>query len=579
MPKYREINLETGSESDVTIDEIKDFKGSGGEKNVFIKGGKAFGIYHDPKNVMPVEKCRELSVLTHPGIIKPIGLVMKSRSRVGESTMAVHNPWTLCSLFTMAFRNKHRLDVPRINDISAKMNDIVKHAHSHSIWIVDNNENNWLLSDDFQDVFAIDTGNWQTKSFPSQFIMLNIRDPFNPAGSKADWYAQAILLANMYIGKHPFEAAHPKYDAIPRASIENGVQRRPRMETMMRDKIAFFDPACTLNRACFPIDSIPAGLRSWMRETLMGDLRCEPPKDFGTVAAVQKIVQVHSTHKFQFDLIFTAVGDIFRIVHSPIKRIVLADGKWYVGQQAYDYPKEIKNRRLVHAGFDSAGDAFIAWIDSGRLKLSGEFGPITCSINATDLISLDGRVIAVNHHNVMQINVQPRVVLPEVISQIIDMPHATKVYEGCIVQNVLESWRVTFFPRTVKSVTLRIEKLEKCGQIVDAKYENGVLMILGKIKNTFTRYVYFDSVLDGASKVREDADIDRVDMNWTVNDRRTLVEIPDDGKLLASKAMLPYNGKVTEFLDSAITSDMSLVAEGNKTLMFLQNQLFTLTAK
>lgn len=579
MAKFTEMDLVNGSKADISIDDTKDFVGSGGEKKIFIKGQKALGVYHNPDNAMPIERCTELSVLTHPGIVRPQGLLFKASKRVGETMQAIQNPWVLCSLFTMAFRKKHHLDEKAVSVISKAMNEIVQHSHQHGIFVVDNNENNWLVSDDFRRVFAIDTGNWQTPNFKSTMIMLNVKDPFNQPGEKADWYAQAILLANLWIGKHPFEAEHPKYKDIPKAKDINGIPHRPMMESMMKDKVAFFDPQCTLNRACFPLDSIPAALRSWMKETLMGDLRTAPPTDFSVVAAVRTLNVLSSSHKFEITKLFTAVGDILHVVKPNLKRTIITTHKWYVDGQAYDYNLQCKPES-IHVGYTNTDLPVIAGIVDGELRLQSQKESVISHINASDVVSVNGRLIVLNRMSASEVELVDlggRIgVRLNRVGQLLDLPGATKAFPGCVIQNMLGSWRVSTFPIKGRCISTRLIDLED-SQIVDAKYESGVLLVIGQKGGIYSRMTYFERGENELMLARTETNVANEAMNWTVNGRGTMTQIKDDGQLEASKVI--HGSAITRFDDPVLSTEMILTAEGNKTNFIRSNELYSLSVK
>jgi hypothetical protein len=577
MTRYTELNLATRRKTLIHIDENRDFKGSGGEKKVYLKGGFAYGIYHDPINVIPLEKCKELSVLTLSNIIRPQGLLFDNRLQVGESMLAVQNPWVLCSLFTMAFQKDHGITPEIKNHLSKEMNKVLTHAHEKAIYIVDNNENNWLISHDFQHVYAIDTGNWQTKNYPSRFIMLNIKDPFNPPGDKADWYAQAILLASLYIGKHPFEATHPDYENYPKA---DGM-RRPRMEAMMKDKVAFFSPKCRLNRACFPLDSIPKALKRWMESTLMGDLREPAPLDFETVAVIKDTSRITSTKKFDVKLLFTAVGDILRVSKTPLHRVIITTLKWFINEKAQPLPQGVTPGYL-HITYTDQDDPILAWIEDGKLKLYGEKGHIPVTLEASQLLTVSGRLIAISGISAIEVSIrnltnrfQPSF---QVVSQVMDLPNATKAYTGCLVQNMLGSWRVNTFPSKGKSVNTRLPSSLEDQQIVDAKYEGGALMVVTQKKGIYSRYLFFEDSQYQLHLVKEQKNVANEAMNWTVNNWGTMTQILEDGKLEAMHVSITPH-KTHEFLDDLISTDFTLSAEGYKTHFFKGNHLYSLAAK
>jgi hypothetical protein len=69
------------------------------------------------------------------------------------------------------------------------------------------------------------------------------------------------------------------------------------------------------------------------------------------------------------------------------------------------------------------------------------------------------------------------------------LSHATKVFDGVVVQNLLGSTYVSVFPTSGASVQIRMPELDKV-RIVDAKYDNGVLMVLTAKGGTYDRYVF-----------------------------------------------------------------------------------------
>jgi hypothetical protein len=253
------------------------------------------------------------------------------------------------------------------------------------------------------------------------------------------------------------------------------------MEAMMKAKVAFFDPKCKLNRACFPLDSIPSALRKWMQETLMGDLREPAPKDFDVVAVVKALSVLLSSKKFKIEKLFTGVGDILEAARHGIKRYVLTNMKWYSENQAYDLPKNVKPG-AIKVCLTTNDDPVLAWIENAEVKLMGTRGMIPISLNATQLVCVNGRIIALYRMQATEITlkdlgtrIQP---LLKKVGQIMDIPNATKAYSGCVIQNMLGSWRVNTFPDEGSCISTRLIDLEG-SQIVDAKYENGVLMVIG----------------------------------------------------------------------------------------------------
>ncbi len=97
------MNLKVKGKGRVTLSKA-DFVASGGEGSVYRRGSLAYKVYNDPKKMIPVEKIRELSVLTLPQIIRPQDVLLDDHDRpVGYTMTFLSGAFTLCQLFTKAF--------------------------------------------------------------------------------------------------------------------------------------------------------------------------------------------------------------------------------------------------------------------------------------------------------------------------------------------------------------------------------------------------------------------------------------------------------------------------------------------
>ena len=573
--KIDRVSLTTGKKSPVTIRDA-DYKAHGGEKAVFLKGGKAYGVYHDPAGVMDAGKAKELVTLTHPGILRPTDLLFKGGTQIGEAMVGITDPWVLCQLFTRTFRERRQIDQDTIISIIKAMQEILSHAHSHDIYAVDNNENNWLVTHDLQQVKAIDVGNWETPGFPSRFIMLNIRDRKQKKPEGQDWFSHAILCGCLLIGKHPYEATIDKYKHLPKADTRNGISVRPRMEAMMDNGATFFDSKARLPKACYPLGVIPTNLRGWMEAVLMRHERIAPPGDFDAVVIIRTLAAIASGRKFDIEKVGEFHDDIVQVIRPMISRTVLTTDRLYYDGGSCALPVI----GSVHLVFTTDGTPVIAWLCDGELQLwtPGTQQLVPCDTRASHLIEANGRLIAVYGEHVTQIDLTDfgDTVRPSIrpLGQVVDMPHATEVFRGCLIQNMLGSMQVSLFAEPGTCYQYRIDAIE--GQkILDAKYERRVLQVVATRKGVTNRYTWFRA--GSLHLVNEETDVDYNGMNWTVNSKGVMTEIVEDGMVRAAKVNLPY--QPVEFTDPAITTAMNLVADGSRTLFFRGNELYRLSVK
>ncbi len=66
---------------------------------------------------------------------------------------------------------------------------------------------------------------------------------------------------------------------------------------------------------------------------------------------------------------------------------------------------------------------------------------------------------------------------------------ASHLYEGCVIQSMLGSTYVSLFPEPKMGCQVRIPELDGY-KIVDAKFEGGVLMVVGALHGKYDRLVF-----------------------------------------------------------------------------------------
>jgi DNA-binding helix-hairpin-helix protein with protein kinase domain len=98
-----------------------DFLASGGEASVYKKGNKAYKIYTDINKMISVSKIQELAVLNDPHIIKPQDILLNSKNElIGYNMELVPKSYSICQLFTKAFRQREHLEHPTMFELIKK---------------------------------------------------------------------------------------------------------------------------------------------------------------------------------------------------------------------------------------------------------------------------------------------------------------------------------------------------------------------------------------------------------------------------------------------------------------------------
>jgi hypothetical protein len=337
-----------------------DYVGQGGFGTVFKKGGVAYKICHDPKNMIPDQKLRELKVLVRPNILGPRDVLTdKTGKPIGFTMPYVDKAEFLTRLFTKSFRTQNGVTTNHLRSCAMSLQDGVQFLHDCKILGVDLNEFNFLVSEDFKTIYFIDVDGYQTPSFPATAIMDTIRDcqgPKNVFNEGTDWFSTAVIMCEIYTGAHPFKPVHPDYN------------RTQDWLTMMARNINVFMPESKMPPATAPLNTIPAGHLRWLYQVIHEKERIKPPKDPDTVHApvvlqdVKARVVMSSNGAYEAELILTANGEILAM--AVVKDEVMAftrDAAYstITGQKFCDLPpiRMGVRRHYAAGGFvDMVGD-------------------------------------------------------------------------------------------------------------------------------------------------------------------------------------------------------------------------------
>ena len=301
----------------------RDFVAKGGEKKVFRKGKLAYAIYDDMRKMIPPAKIGELKVLDSPNIIRPIDIIYTPKKIEIGFTMAFLDDDTipLPKLFTTTFRDKNAITNDIAIELVEKLKLLIHFVHEKKCLIVDGNEGNYLVGDDFVTPYMIDTNSMQTKNFPATAYHPATRDWMNQDfTTMSDWFGFAIISFQLFIGIHPFKGSHPNY-------------RRNDFRKRIEECVSVFDPKVSIPPAARDLNLIPQHYKDWYYDLFANGMRKEPPQLPGSVGKVTvKVVLVQSTDNFEIielrvfpDTVLYHSGDVTKI-----------KGKIYIGKTDYD---------------------------------------------------------------------------------------------------------------------------------------------------------------------------------------------------------------------------------------------------
>ena len=156
------------------------------------------------------------------------------------------------------------------------------------------------------------------------------------------------------------------------------------------------------------------------------------------------------------------------------------------------------------------------------------------------------------------------------------LEHATRLYEGLAIQNIMGSVFISLFTASKRGVQIRIPELDKF-RIIDAKFSDGVLMTIVTQGGKYHRQVFRFSE-DQTYDYRIINDISPTDINFITLPTGVCLVLTEEEKLEAFACKKGSAGtKVVD--DKAIGADMKLLVVHGKAGFERNGKIFQVSLK
>lgn len=545
----------------------KDFLTSGGEGSIFVKGDTAFKVYNDPKKMIPVGKIKELSSLTHPNIIKPEDVLIDVKNKpVGYTMKFVKDTHALCKLFNKSFRDRNKITPEMTLDLVRKLQEITKHVHDKNSLIVDLNELNFLTSDDFKNIYAIDVDSYQTPGFPATALMESIRDRHTKGFSPlTDWFAFAIVSFQLFIGIHPYKGKHPQ--------IKN-------LDEKMAKNISVFNKDVNVPAACYPFQVIPQVYLDWYKAVLERGERVAPPNDLhAVVTLIQTIKKMAGSNNFDIQEISSFGMPILDVLYSANLQIVSTINEIHMGRDKTAIPTG--SIIVTSPKYNNVVSA-CAWKRNLKLFNATSRENIDLPIHADAVMAYGNRLYVKSATHILEIqfnneSVGGKDIVASTITVANVLDKATVMYDGVVIQNLLGAKWISIFPESGSHLQIRMPELDDY-KILDAKYDDGVLMIVGSTKAGLYDKMIFRFDDSSTYDIRVLKDISPSGLNFVVLDNGICVHLNEEENIEIFSRKKDSAG-LNIIDDPEISSDMKLFKMGTKVLAAKAEKLYSLTMK
>lgn len=558
----------TGNEVNLTN---QHFLAKGGEGSIYARPPLVYKVCDDGK-MIPDGKIQELSVLDSPKVIRPKDILLDSKKKPTGYTMDfISDTTVLCQLFTKAFRNRNNISHDMIWDLIQDMEKTTKFIHSKKVLIVDYNELNFLVDRSFKSVYFIDVNSYQTPSYPATAIMESIRDRHcgNKFSELTDWFSYAIVSFQLMIGIHPYKGKHPSFH-----------DAKTSMDERMKANISVLNPDVTYPKgATQDFSVIPNLYMQWYKAVFEDGKRLPPPNLNGAIVIVQPIIQaVVGNNNFAINELYNFQEELLSIFLHAGKEVVVTKNSVYVDR------RKVTNVAVdpkMKVGFTSKMlQPIVASSNMRELKLYNLITKqeLKCSLYADDIMSHEGRLLVRNGSQILEIEFtevgQNVLVSPKHVSNVLEQ--AAKMFDGVIVENLFDAYYFSVFPESGTCRQFAIRELDGY-KIIDAKYEGGLLVVIGVNKTgQYDRFTFwFDDKWKYQSVVVND--ITYTGLNFTVLDNGVCVLINEEEKVEIFRVTDPTKKKIVD--DANIMADMKLTSLGAQTLFTKGNSLYSFKMK
>lgn len=542
------------------------FVAKGGEGSIFEKSGVAYKIYEDPKKMIPEAKIKELSELDIENIVRPIHLIYNPKQTLIGFTMNWIGSGThaLCKLFTNRFRDSNGIENDMVIDLVENIKKVIYFIHENKCLIVDGNELNYLVKDDFITPYLIDINAWQTRSFPATAIMPSVRDWTTDIFSDlSDWFSFAIVSFQLFVGIHPFKGKHEKY-------------KRNDFRSRIVDGISVFNKDVRVPPSTRDFNLIPSAYKDWYYKLFEKNERLLPPSLPGTAEKVPvKVILVQSTDNFEIRVLYEFESDI--LFHNPAFNVTKTKDELFISKTGY---KVSTGTEILFTPLDNI--PLLVKIEDRRVKfktLKTGYTIKDIQLECTDMMIVQNTLFLKNESKLIELDFRTfnSNVIPSIKVQWNIEPKSSAFFSNVVMQSVLgKAYAVIPIPGATSSCLVKpITELNDY-KVIDAKYDNNVLVVIGHKDGKYHRFTFKFGPTGHSYEVVND--IDYAAINFVTLDNGVCVQITEDDAVeIFMNRVDKLDRKRIE--DPEINSTMRLFKDGTRVGFFKGKKLYSMKMK
>lgn len=546
-----------------------DFKAQGGEGSIYVKGSHAYKIYTDPLRAIPRPKILELSALALPNIIRPLDLLLDAKNRpIGYSMRSVNRSYALCQLFPKAFRQRNNLTPELTLGLVRKLQEGVSHVHAKSILIVDLNEMNFLVAEDFTEAFFIDVDSYQTPSYPATVLMESVRDRHaRKFTTGSDWFSFAIISFQMFVGIHPFKGNYPPLQGQP--------DKEKKLDARMRANVSVLRPEVSVPASCLPFSVIPPAYLDWYRAVFEEGKRLPPPDQLQPIFTLTTHGASHTVGSCHFEIAEIREFDAEIIRHDGL--ITITRKSIYFERE--NFPKPQADVQV--ATTPRLGHVVAAYMNGTRpcFRDLTNARDLNLGIEGEEIMQCNGRLYLKQRENIFAVEFIELAsgILLSIKSVANVMIKSTRMFEGLAIQNLLGTYYASIFPGPGVCHQVRLSELDGY-QILDARLYRNVLLVVGAKSGRYDKLVFRFADNFAGYDSRVVPDVSSTDINFTVLDSGVVLHLTDEGALEVF-SRLKNSTDIKTIQDPSVGGDDRLFHTGGQAFIARGSKLYKFTMR
>ncbi len=545
-----------------------DYLAQGGEGAIYVKGGMAYKVYHDPGHMVAEQKIGELRVIDGPHVVAPMEILYheKSGEAVGFSMKYIKDVEYLCRLFVGNFKKTNNISPTDIVELVKTMQRVLNEIHQKNIIVADYNEMNILVDASFTHPYHIDVDSYQTPAFPATAIMESVRDrllPFGEFNQMSDWFSWGIVTFQLYAGVHPYKGRHPGYKP-------GDLDRR------MKNNVSVFDSQVRLPASCRDFSVIPPAHLEWYKRVFNNGERLLPPfldkLQLPGWAPIVLPAAVASKGVFRIHLV--------EEYPQPVRWVEVLQGSRYVvaGDALYKDGKKqfsLETARGTVLLAATAGDEPVTALrKEDNLRFFDARGNLISTIAADDFMSCNRNIYTLNNGYLWENSFQKIGKIKHLVKPIASVPVlSSKLYPGMAVIDLFGKKALVIPHAPGKSTQVTVPELQDCRVIEAARMGRFCFFIVEKNREYHRVILQFDKMYN-KYKSRVEQNIQFKELNFIVKQNGLVISWKDTDtlELFNDIAAAPQ-----EIADCPAESTMRLYDGIDKTYAADDRKLYSIT--